>query len=113
MVVALVTNEAIVEAVVLPVTFNVVMSVSIVTAPVLTALVNPRAKVVLAAVVRAPNVPASTVVSVPPRFKVVNAPELTVTAPALVTVAVVIVPAAVAEVRLASRMFTAPAAIAT
>ena len=110
-VVALVANELIVEAVVLPVTFSVKTRASTVTVPVLTAPVRPKASEVFATVVKAPNVLASTLVSVPPRFKAVKAPELTVAAPAFVMVAVAIVPAAVAEARFASRMLTAPAVI--
>jgi hypothetical protein len=56
-------------------------------------------------------VPAFADVPEPERFNVVNAPELIVAAPKLFRVAVVIVPAAVAEAALASSIVTAPFAI--
>ena len=86
-------------------------SASIVTAPVDTAPTRLSARVEFAAVVRAPDVPALTVTSVPVKFNVDNAPELTVAAPTLTRDTVVIVPAAVVQAAFLSVTATDPPSI--
>ena len=102
------TKLAMVLAVPAPVMLMVVMSVSMVNDVPIVAPVRFTANAVLAAVVKAPKVPALTVVNVPPKFKVVSAPESTDTAAALAIVTFVMVPAAVAEARFTSLTVTAP-----